>query len=689
MSKEITHNSAEAKTNGDLSKESNKDCHDQNEYIKVYISEIEDLKSNLKKTEKENDDFKYNIIKNTEEFKQNLKNFFHNHKEHFSSDSKEPDVNIYFDSDNFPINNFLDIFNENYISIFIKQTEDKSTELLKHQKQSTELTEQNTNLLEELTNLKNENDGINKKFILIKDKYEESLKRKTDLEKENSDFSQSKEILEKSIEDLYKQNQVLYKQTEEGLQKIKTLEEQLQQKDEKQNDQELEKLKNLIEEGNKKLHLEKTKNAELEEKIKDEGSLINSLDNEIKGLKSQLENSKKLKDQENTEHENLIKVKEHLEQEAYKNSSLISELKEKIIFFKNEIESNKIVNENKGKDDLEKILSEKTNSESQLTKISSDNINLIKNIEEFNKKIIELNQDNENYKLENSKLLIEIKEITSKISSLDELSKESKDFNNKIKELTETVDLNKQLTNKLESALLEKENLIIEMKKGISESNSLVISTEAGNKNTYETENNNLKKEIDKLKEENLNLILTIQEKNEIIINLQNKEKELENACNHEIEITEEETSRKLLEMDLQIHDLKDKLVQNQESSREDEKVILLNSKYVDLKEKCFDFVGILQSELKDFEFYVDKRLYNNFLFKYFDKNTNEKLKYSLLETLANLLSLDNEDRKKLNLTLPNTQFASNINNNFMTDIESIPFIISKFNEYLENILFE
>jgi len=64
-------------------------------------------------------------------------------------------------------------------------------------------------------------------------------------------------------------------------------------------------------------------------------------------------------------------------------------------------------------------------------------------------------------------------------------------------------------------------------------------------------------------------------------------------------------------------------------------------------------------------------------------------LKYSLLETLANILSLDNEGRKKLNLTSHNTQFASNINNNFMTDIESIPFIVSKFNEYLENILFE
>jgi hypothetical protein len=135
------------------------------------------------------------------------------------------------------------------------------------------------------------------------------------------------------------------------------------------------------------------------------------------------------------------------------------------------------------------------------------------------------------------------------------------------------------------------------------------------------------------------------------------------------------------------MQDLNDRVNLNNDelNSKEKQNIMMLNSKYSDLKEKCLDFVTILQTELKDFEFYADKRIFINFLIKYFDKNSNEKLKYSLLDTLANILSLDNEIRKGLYLQPINPNILSS-NSNIMTDIESIPFIISKFYEYLENV---
>lgn len=702
MSEEITQKPNEQNQIGELSKGSNQESHNEKENIKIYLTQIENLKNDLSKTQAENEKFESEKIKNAKLFKQNFINFINNNKENLKKTHKESKFNEYFDSDNLPVDNFFEQFNEQYFSSLISQVEDKNTELRKQQNECEDFHAHNKKLLEEINALKNELETSNKKFTLVKEKYEESLKVKIILEKEKKDLSQTNESLEKKIEELNNIKKTLNKEIQDGLDKVKAFEEKLNQKVQEQNEQELKNLKSLVNESNKLLVLEKTNNAELEAKIKENESVIHALeeklsvhDREFKELRDQLENSKKLIDKENSEVENLIKVKEQFEVDAYKNSGLIKELKDKILSCESELESTKAVNETQGKDDLENLRCEKNSLESQLEKLSSEKINLITDVDRLKNLVNELNQEIENHKLSNSRLLTEINESTTQ--SLDEIKNESKELNNKIKEQAEAIEINKQLTSKLESSLLENDNQIKEMNKEIQEKDSLIKSAGSEFKGIFQAESyylkkeiESLKQEIDLLKEENVNLNLTIQEKNEIIINLQNKANEIEEACNLKIEIAEEETNKKLLEMDLQIQDLRDKVIQNAESSREDEKVNILNSKYVDLKEKCSDFVGILQCELKDFEFYVDKRLVINFLFKYFDKNSNEKLKYSLLETLANLLSFDSDDRRKLNLTtLNNNQFSSNHNNNVMTDIESIPFIISKFNEYLENIHFE
>jgi len=338
-------------------------------------------------------------------------------------------------------------------------------------------------------------------------------------------------------------------------------------------------------------------------------------------------------------------------------------------------------------DNLNKLESEKKRLEDDMKTSLEENNNIINNLDMQNIKFLEITKENENLKIQNANIILESKQLIDKQDFLNKVLKESKILEEEINQLRKTLESNKELIKRLESNFKEKESEVQKLTKLINKANEKSTLAENQLKQKYESEKELLLSQLDKLNEENINLNLAIQEKNEIIISLENKINEVELICKEKIEINEEETNKKLLEMDLHMQDLNDRVNLNNDelNSKEKQNIMMLNSKYSDLKEKCLDFVTILQTELKDFEFYADKRIFINFLIKYFDKNSNEKLKYSLLDTLANILSLDNEIRKGLYLQPINPNILSS-NSNIMTDIESIPFIISKFYEYLENV---
>ena len=51
------------------------------------------------------------------------------------------------------------------------------------------------------------------------------------------------------------------------------------------------------------------------------------------------------------------------------------------------------------------------------------------------------------------------------------------------------------------------------------------------------------------------------------------------------------------------------------------------------------EIVKRIKNESKDCEYLIDKRKISSILFKYFVRYTNNSIKYSLLETLANLMN--------------------------------------------------
>lgn len=75
-----------------------------------------------------------------------------------------------------------------------------------------------------------------------------------------------------------------------------------------------------------------------------------------------------------------------------------------------------------------------------------------------------------------------------------------------------------------------------------------------------------------------------------------------------------------------------------------------LLQKEIEMKKDEEDLIKKVQNDLKNTEFLIDKRVISSVLVNYFDKNNNEKIKESLLETLSNIMQYSNDDRKKMGL---------------------------------------
>lgn len=77
---------------------------------------------------------------------------------------------------------------------------------------------------------------------------------------------------------------------------------------------------------------------------------------------------------------------------------------------------------------------------------------------------------------------------------------------------------------------------------------------------------------------------------------------------------------------------------------------IELKKREIDIKKEMDNLIKKVNNDLKDTEFLIDKRVISSVLVNYFDKNTNDKIKENLLETLSKIMEYSNEDRKKMGL---------------------------------------
>ena len=121
----------------------------------------------------------------------------------------------------------------------------------------------------------------------------------------------------------------------------------------------------------------------------------------------------------------------------------------------------------------------------------------------------------------------------------------------------------------------------------------------------------------------------------EITEKLDEAEKKL---INHEEKTSSSQDNNK------QINDLKEAIYLIEEEN------LKLKEKSNAIKKHTEEIVMKVRKDLQDTEYLIDKRIISDFLFKYFDKTKNEKIKSSLLDYFSNLMGYSNEERKMIGL---------------------------------------
>jgi hypothetical protein len=115
-------------------------------------------------------------------------------------------------------------------------------------------------------------------------------------------------------------------------------------------------------------------------------------------------------------------------------------------------------------------------------------------------------------------------------------------------------------------------------------------------------------------------------------------------------------------------------------SMLENENKRLKDQKYF-MKKQADDLLQTLKSDLKDSEFYLDKRIISRFIFKYFDKNSNNSLKLAVLDALANFFGYNNDERKAIGLNSSNF-----ISSNTHLAAEKIKVLIEVLSNFIINL---
>ena len=97
-----------------------------------------------------------------------------------------------------------------------------------------------------------------------------------------------------------------------------------------------------------------------------------------------------------------------------------------------------------------------------------------------------------------------------------------------------------------------------------------------------------------------------------------------------------------------------------------------LKDKNKEIKQYSEEIVKRIKNESKDCEYLIDKRMISSILFKYFVRYTNNSIKYSLLETLANFMNYNNDERYQLGLSNKSNDIQIGSKNNNKDKLKKI-----------------
>ena len=335
--------------------------------------------------------------------------------------------------------------------------------------------------------------------------------------------------------------------------------------------------------------------------------ILSELNNNLKLSKDILDDSKK---NDLEKYEILNKNIQKLQQECRDFNKLEKMLKENLENTENYLKETKLENEK---------LSNKLKT---LNNLYEELSNEKKNLIEKNSSLV---QQMENFKMENTEILEQNTQRETLIRNLnDKLEISTREKIELLSQVSEIKKLNDLIAEK--NSLLENKNLEIEkMRTSYSELEEFI---------------ENLKIEKEQLTDMYKKQLFELNS-------------EVENFTEN-IRIQEDhknsEKNNKFEELDKQITDLE---LENKYLKEQKDK----------MKKYSEEILLKVKNDLKDTEFLIDKRMISNILIKYFDKNTNDKIKSALLDTLANFMGFNNEERAQLGLYYNNSAGVNNENN--------------------------
>ena len=352
------------------------------------------------------------------------------------------------------------------------------------------------------------------------------------------------------------------------------------------------------------------------ELLKEMTDYINKL---RKTIMNQSNNMESLKNEKKTIENNintLTKNENKYKEEIKKYNNKINEINNTINSLNNEI--------NKNKKEIEKLTNEKK-------ELLNEKNKSIQNEAGLTEKVTNSVQKCELYKIENIELM---NKVASNKTEIEEMKLKSENLKKQIEiykeKLTNMEKMNQTLKDQ-DTQLIIKDNKIKKLKKSYEELEEFF----EGLKQEKENLNQSTLKQINDLINDKKNLEKIIEEKN----NELNKYKGIDvdendpNNIGNNINVNKEkyeQMQNKLFNLELDNTNLKEQ-----------------NNKLVNINK---DLVIKLQNENKNYEKVVDKTMISSMLIKYFDPTTPSSIKSSLLETIANFLEYNDEEREQIGL---------------------------------------
>jgi len=348
--------------------------------------------------------------------------------------------------------------------------------------------------------------------------------------------------------------------------------------------------------------------------IMKQGKNVSDLNNQLKSVKETLEESKR---NDSEKYELLNKHIVKLQQDCRENQKTEKLLRENIEHLENLLRDSKLENEK---------------LHNKLKSFNTQHEELTKEKNTLKEKILNITQQCDLFKVEN----LELSDQNQKNLSdnqilrqrLDSLLKEKDELSNKISELE-----------KLKNSLNEKSDLIKIKEQEIIKLNNTHADLEDFIENLKSEKEQNteiFKKQIMEMAIE----IETLKETNRL------HEDRLQN---------EPELNKNIEDLEKMITDLE---LENKHLKEQKDK----------MKKYSEEILLKVKNDLKETEYLVDKRMISNLILKYFDVSTSEKLKYALLDTLANFMAFNNSERRQIGLGVLNNNNQVKTTSNASTD---------------------